>query len=528
MMTWIGSAVQRYVNPQPLYGLRPAQALPPIGRLHTLRAAEMYRILRAYYFSNGMWDVIEDVLRRQGISREALKPLRNPAYRVVEFHAGHLWPGALPAALPIMADRDEIIKPIQQVWSWSNWAGEKQVAARHSALYGDLFIKVAQTPNLKRVYMQTIEPEHVTDFDTDERGFITYARFDVPRLRRNQDGTSSGYLHTEEWSKETGLFRVWESNTLFTTYEYTDVSELGEPKTQVEIASMGIDFVPVVHAKFIDIGEDRGMGSFVPALDKIDEACRTVTRLHQMLFRNLGGVWALKANSLDGTGRPMPPPRINDTDGTTDDDGTITLGDDKLLKLPGLSELQSLVPSIDYDAALAILNAQMHELEQDLPELEMYRISESGNLSGRAVRLMLAPAIARLTEARGNAEAALIRADQMALTMGANAGLWDVGTYEDGDFEHSFEERDILPNDELERAQAQQADGAALASYVSAGMPLEVAVQEVWGWTPERAAQFTVDRLEAIKREQALAQEDVTEDQPTDDVATAAAEGVTP
>jgi hypothetical protein len=527
VMQWVNSAVSRYINPQPLYGLRPAQALPPIGRLHTIRAAEMYRILRAYYFSNGMFDIIQDILRRQSIWKEALKPLRNPAYRTVEFHAGHMWPGALPGALPIMAAHDEIIKPIQQVWQWSNWAANKQVGARHSALYGDMFLKVAQTKDKRRVFIQTIEPEHVTDFDTDERDFITYVRFDVPMLRRNQDGTTTPYLHTEEWSKATGMFRLWESESAFTSFQITDVSELGDPIRTEEIEAFGINFVPVVHAKFMDIGEDRGMGAFVPALDKIDEACRQATRLNQMLFRNMGGVWALEANSEDAAGRPMPPPRINDTDGTTDDDGTITLGDDKLLKLPGRSKLASLVPNIDYGAALNILKDHMLELEQDLPELVMYRISESGNLSGRAVRLMLAPAIARLTEARGSAESALIRADQMALTMGANAGLWDVGTFENGDFEHAFEERDVLPNDELERAQAQQADGAALASYVSAGLPLEVAVQELWGWTPERAAQFTIDRLAAIQREQAMAQEDVT-DPTTDDLATAAAESMTP
>jgi hypothetical protein len=135
--------------------------------------------------------------------------------------------------------------------------------------------------------------------------------------------------------------------------------------------------------------------------------------------------------------------------------------------------------------------------------------SLGANASGRAVRMLLAPAISRTVEARGNAENALIRADQMALTMGQNAGLWDVGTYAAGDFEHCFEERDVLPNDELERAQAQQADGTALAQMVTAGMPIELALQEVFGWSEERSAKFTVDAAEAIKRGQMLAQEDV-------------------
>lgn len=98
----------------------------------------------------------------------------------------------------------------------------------------------------------------------------------------------------------------------------------------------------------------------------------------------------------------------------------------------------------------------------------------------------------------------------MALTMGANANLWDVGSFEDGDFEHSFEERDVLPNDELERGQTEQAEGAAVQSLVAAGVPVEMAIMMVKGWTEAQAAQFTTDRLAAIEREQQLATEDVT------------------
>jgi hypothetical protein len=505
VLQWGRGLISGWFNPQGLSSLRPAMPAPLRGRINTATHTDLYRVLRAYYYSNALYDVLRDVLRRQGVWGEALKPLRNPTYRVVEFHAGHLWPGTLPEALPIMADHKQIIDPIQQVWKWSNWNGGKQVAARHLALYGDSFIKVAQTPNQKRVYFENIEPEHVTDFDADERGNLTFVRFDFPMLRRDDKGKTEPYLHTEVWNLKTGWYRVYETDS----QAQTSLEQLGNPVTELEIASMGIDFIPVVHAKFSDIGEDRGMGAVMPALDKIDEANRQATRLAQLLFRNNNVVWALKANSVDASGRPLPPPRINDTDGTTDDDGTVHIGDDKILKLPGMSELQSLVPNINYEAALHVLQDHMIELEQDLPELVMYRLSESSALSGRAVRLMLAPAIARLEEARGNGEAAIIKADQMALTMGANAGLWSVGDFEAGDFEHTFEERDVLPSDKLEDAQADQAEGAAIQSLVAAGVPVEMAIMMVKGWTEERAAQFTVERLAAIQREQALAQEDV-------------------
>lgn len=500
VMQWARGLLAGWGNPTGLTGIRPAMPAPMRGRTNTASHTDLYRVLRAYYYSNALYDVLRDVLRRQGVWGEALKPLKNPTYRVVEFHAGHLWPGTLPEALPIESDNLNLADPIQQIWKWSNWSGGKQVAARHLALYGDSFIKVAQTPDRGRVFFQNIEPEHVTDFDADERNNLTYVRFDVPMLRRLSDGKTQSYLHTETWDMATGLYRVYEHDQ----EAQTSIEELPAPTTEIDIEAMGIDFIPITHAKFSDIGEDRGMGAVMPALDKIDEANRQATRLAQLLFRNNNVVWALKANSIDASGRPLPPPQIKDSDGTTDDDGTLHLGDDKLLKLPGMSELQSLVPNINYEAALHVLIDHMKELEQDLPELVAYRISEGGNVSGRAVRLMLAPAIARLEEARGNGEAAFIKADQMALTMGQNAGLWEVGDYDAGDLEHCFEKRDVLPADELERSQAQSFDGAALVSMVNAGIPIEMAVQEVFGWSDERAAQFAIDRAAAVKREQAL------------------------
>lgn len=463
-------------------------------------------MLRAYYQNNALYDVLADMLRRQAVWREQLKGLRNPAFRVTEFYASHTWPGALPQALPIVADRKSIIKPIQQVWKWSNWISTKQVAARHQALYGDMFLKVCTTPANDRVYIQVLEPEHVTEFDADERDFLTYVRLDVPQTRRLTNGRNETFTHTEVWDATEGTFRVWEHSYGVTS----DIDHLGNPTINKAIAEFGIDFVPISHAKFADIGEDRGMSALMPALDKIDEANRQATRLNQMLFRHNNVVWALNGG-LDASKRPLPAPRINATDGVNDsDDGTITFGDEQMLALPGNTELKQLVPDLKYEDALKILQDHMRELSQDLPELVWFGLGDQGQLSGRAVRLLLGPAIARLEEARGNAEAALVRADQMALTLGKVHNLFrGLGSFERGDFEHSFEPRDVLPTDSLERAQTQQAEGLALKAYVEAGMSVELAVQEVLGWTPERAAQFTIDNLAAIQREQLVAQSDV-------------------
>jgi hypothetical protein len=224
------------------------------------------------------------------------------------------------------------------------------------------------------------------------------------------------------------------------------------------------------------------VGCYTPALDKIDEVNRMATRLHQMLFRHNRVLWALRANMVDATGRPMPAPVIPKN---TDDE--VELGGDLMLRLPGNSTLEPIIPAINYSDALAILQDYMLELEKDMPELAYYRLREMGELSGVAVRFLLSDTIDRALEVRGNAEAALVRADEMALTIGDRAGLWQaptgsVGTYEAGDFEHTFAKRDIFPLSGQEVAQT-------MLTYTQAGVPTPLAAKRA-GWNDEEVAEL--------------------------------------
>lgn len=513
--------IQRFLRaPQTLYGARP-QTQWVRGQADTSTPADLYRTLRAYYLNNGLYDKLAEMLRNEGIWREALKPFRNPAYRCVEFYPSHLWPGALPAALTIQTENAAIVEPIEQIWKWSNWAGNKQLAARHLAMFGDLFIKTASTDNRQRVYLQIIEPEYVTDFDADERGFLQWVRIDVPQSRRLRNGTSEWYWHTEVWDAPGDSFRVWEQRQS----PQTPTEMLGDPVRTSTLSEFGIDFVPIVHAKFSDIGDQRGMSALVPALDKIDEANRQATRLSQMLFRHNKTTWALEANSVDASGRPLPAPHIpgmSETNDPNEDPSVLTMADESFVRLPGQSKLVPLVPNLNYDAALSVLQDHMRELEQDMPELVAYRLGQERDLSGRAVRLLLGPAIKRLEEARGNAESALVRAHEMALTLGVELGLFRElgGDFDSGAFEHAFETRDVLPSDDQEKSLTSQANATATKSYVEAGMPIELAVRETLGWTEEETRLFTVERTAAIKREQALVQDDQPEELDDDEPAT--------
>lgn len=459
--------------------------------------ADQYNYLRAYVLSNGLYDVLRATFTGLGMPKESLRPLRNPAFRVVSFYSAKLWPGTLPQALPIETDNKRIVAPLAQLWQWSNWNSEKQAVARSFPTYGDLFLKVAtksKNDRVSRVYLQNLGPQTVTDFSSDERGYLTYVRIDVPQVRRNAEGKTEPYTLTEVWDKATQTFRRWEHKKSATTA----IAQLGTPTEEQPFSAFGIDFIPLVWQPFIHIGDERGMAAITPAIDKIDEANRQATRLHQMLFRYNKPIWAASAGGMDSSGRPLPPPRLGGGDGSTlelsDDPAT-----DDVVRLPGATALNPLVPSLNYDSALNVLRDMMAEIRRDLPEMTYSELQEHTDLSGVAIRYLMETAVDRLIEARGNAEAALIRAQQMALTIGQATGLFTgLGNYEAGDFAHTFKERPVLTLAEMERA-------TITKTYVDGGVPVQTATRRA-GWSEaEREAMATEKAEEQLQVQQGLA-----------------------
>lgn len=152
--------------------------------------------------------------------------------------------------------------------------------------------------------------------------------------------------------------------------------------------------------------------------------------------------------------------------------------------------MESLIPNIDYAAALAVLEAHMSEIEHDLPELAYYRLREMREISGVAAETLLEDATARLIEARGNAEAALIQAESMALTIAQNMqlsgfGAGAIGTYTGGDFTHTFLERAVFPLTPGQRAKL-------LKDLKSSGVPVLAAM---------RMARYTAAEILAVEEE---------------------------
>lgn len=473
LISRVGQAMQNtFGSNGTLYSTR--VVLPSIANAET--DAERFHALRAYRDNNRLYDALVDLLTKQGVNKEAVKGFRNPTNAAIEFHAATLWPGSLPHALPIefpenAQSTDAKRAAIQQVWKWSNWGETKQLFAREYATLGEQWIKVPVkldrdgTP--KSVYMDLIEPEYVTEFDKDERGFLTYIRLDIPRTRRLDDRTEA-YIHTEVWDKEALTYRVWRHK-----YEGRATDQLGTPDDDSEEnyqQAYGIDFIPFVHAKFVDDGDPRGRAAIEPALDKIDEANRMATRLHQLMFQHGVPDKQLVSSLVDGDGYSQPTIQLAPTSAN----GTYNLAGETMWSPPAGTKIETILENIKFDAHLEAVNAMMDHLSRtDLPQLKWGEIADNRDLSGKAIRLMLTAAIAVAEEVRGNAESALVRAHQMALTIGQVNDLFDksLGDYDKGDFEHWFEERSIVPLDEEEEAGVDKTKAETAVLRMTVGYP---------------------------------------------------------
>jgi len=403
-----------------------------------LSPADLYAKLAAYYSGNGVYSSIKQAAYYSSTWMESMKPLRMVVNRSVEFYTSKILPD-----IEIQSDKPAVKDAIEQFLKWSNFEGIKQLYLRTLSLKGDLFTKVLSKNG--KVFMEDIPPETVTSFTVDSRGYLTSLRID----KEIDSETSMPTYYVEYWNKlgPVPYYSVWEKNI-----PNLPLESLGDPKDYKPLAWLGVDFIPIVHSKFKDVGELRGVGCVTHCLDKIDEANREATRLVQMLFRFNKPLFVVSSNALDKEGKPIPSPLINTkAKGSADDD---LMKDNSILTLPGMATMESLIPAINYGDALAILNAMINEIEQDLPELKYYSLSDTAGSSGKALQLLLAGAIDRAKEARANMVQGLRRCNEIALTLGIFNGIFpeSIGNYEAGDFEHAIAVSDPWETDAQEKA----------------------------------------------------------------------------
>lgn len=447
---------------------------------------ELHDLLAAYRHNNSLYDWLARNRFEAGTREPSIKGIRTPAARIVDFYVANLWPGPLDEAFEIETENPSIIEPIEQMWEWSNWAVQKDVASDWYATYGDLFARI-ETPDDETVRFKPLQPQHISDFE-DQYGLLKMVRLDVPQSR-DRNGITQWFTHVEVWSKEALSVRIWDHELGLDA----PLDMLGQPDEEIPFGDMGFDFVPFIRAPFKDVGEKWGTGSFTGILDKIDELNLKATRHSELMFGNINATW--QAVSANPTGQPAPPIDAAEA-------GVITVGDQRFFGMPSGWKLDALVPDLQYDAYLKTIEAEEKALATgDAPELMWTRLSDSTDLSGRAIGLLLTEAIKRVERSRASGQRALIRLAMMGLSIGKARGLFPglQGTYDAGSFQHTFKKRDVLPKDLLDEAttlKTRMDARLAQIEMLKAATPL---VLQEEGYTDDEIEQIEDERRDAAQ-----------------------------
>lgn len=419
----------------------------------------LMNLMNDYYLNTGLYDELAKQAYSQQKWTRAMKGLRNPCYRLTEFYVDHVWDGRLEDVFEFEHGSGNVKKSIQQLWKWSNFAAKKDLAVRQLSIMGNQFIKVEQPEAKDRVYLRFIDPRIVTDFETDERDFLTHIRLD--QEIQDPDNPKRLVWRVEIWDKDLQTVAVWLVKAPDIPY-----LDLGEPISEIGFEEFGIDFIPFVHIQFKDIGEQWGVGAYAILKDKIDEVNSAVTRLHQMVFRYGKAFLVLGGAGLDASGQSLPPPEIAGKIVEVDPFG---FNDEDVIQAGGDVTVDFLVPNVAFESLLKVAMDTLSEINRDAPELDYYRLGEQSHVdSSKAARIILGAAIKRVLSVRYTMELGLQRANEMGLTVMAFKRLTPqgvkIGSFDKGDFEHSFKVREVIPLSEQEQADIDQAQGQA-ATY---------------------------------------------------------------
>ncbi len=418
----------------------------------------------------------------------------NPVPSVGAFYLANTLGGELSiATADDVATAEGLASAIEDVWGWSNFHVFKQDLVETAEVLGRVFVKVAERQDdgdtdeggvTTAVYLQNIPPESVQMWEADERGFLTAIRIDTPRRTSIFTGEERRHMLVEFWRKEwgdgTGGVRFYET----LPGRPVDDAQLDDPVRVQTFEELGYDFIPLVWAEASTYWWQQ-----TDQIDRFNALGLKIDRLNRPT-----GV--IHGRHTDSDGRPMPAPRVdvNEVETTYQEAAEGTFG---WLRVPGNSQFEWAASPID----LATARAQMLDIRQGVEaSLPEYRVAtlDASQVATETLQMLLSQAGQRVLELRETLERALVRAQQMAVSVAQVAGLegFDpaaVGSWEAGTTEHAFAERGVFETPAAIKA-------VILKELVAAGMPFKMAMGEA-GYS---AAQ--IEEYDATAAEDALRQ----------------------
>ncbi len=423
-----------------------------------------------------------------GLYRYA-RNLYSPAFRLGEFYRTHVFGGQLSGdagpdgAIPIIVAENERLRPaIAELWRWSNWAVNKDVLALWGAVLGDVAIQITDDVTRGRVYLSVLHPGLIKDVELDP--FSNVKSYTIEEVRPDPTGKNRTVTYTETVGRDGDLvtYETYLNGQPHAWSENTD--RTGEP---VSSWAEGYGFIPLTLIRHNDVGAGQwGWSELHPARSKMQEVDDLASNLSDQIRKYLDPVWLMKGMKATGitvsgaaatTDRPEPGREEIQAMWTTSTD----------------ADAQAMVADLNLEQALAHLAGILKELEKDYPELDSDISTSSGDASGRALRVARQRAANKVLQRRSNYDSALVRAQQMALSIGGFRGYkgyegFNLDSYQRGDLDHEIGNRPVFESDPLDEYEIETEFWRAAEQAQKAGCPLAIYLKRA-GWSDDEIAE---------------------------------------
>jgi hypothetical protein len=352
---------------------------------------------------------------------------------------------------------------INRLWEWSDFQQEKYLLARYGACCGDAFIKVVDnrawelnpTPDAERpVVLNVLPPEAVAP------------RYD-PHDRKRMLACKIEYVHGRDIHKE------------IITPEEVLIYDARNPDRVVGRYENPLGFIPILHIRNVDIGEEFGLCSFhnlLPTVDALNELASFLFEIAKLYADPViigKGMerGSLKKQTVDADGKPVatvwwvPTPE----------------GSFEFLEWKG-----------NLPEVLALLDRIQAAIERNTPELTLSGLQDRKEVSGYSVALHLVELVRKIEEMRGSYFSGLERANRMALRMLELQGLGEFG-----EARNRIVADPVLPVDDERQLRALQIENQVLGIKSRATVAAERGIERV---------EEELDKVDGERGEKALRQ----------------------
>jgi len=398
-------------------------ALAPSGKPSALAtddwSAYDYRLFRYGFYSllyhNKVFTALERY-RRQHLKERGLyrftRPIYNPILRLVELEAAKAYGGALDwddfshGAIPLQNADDRVIEAVRQVFKWSNWGQRKSLYGRNCSRFGDAVINITTDFFSQKVRLELLHPGVIKKAETGPTGFVKSVVIEYDRQEKEDEKPWRYTLEIDE-----DRFATYKDGEPFAFH----ADPFGRLTAEWENP---YGFVPLVLAQSMDIGEGWGATSFHASIEKIEEANDLASVLHDQVRKAVTAPYYLAGvTSLDQIKEDVA--TVGDED-AEDEEGEEARSSVPVILGPEGSTAQILVANINIADSLQTLERLLDEIEDDIPQLSLNHMRrQGGDLTYPGVTTAYDDAISRIQEFRANVDGGLLRALQMAISIGA-------------------------------------------------------------------------------------------------------------